>query len=521
MRILTYIALLLIMLMAHLRMLPYAADDAYIHFRIAENWLQFGIPYFNLNSALLTSSSPLWTIVLGLLAQITNQLPLVVALLNAIILSGSIYVYYLFAKRLAKDHKGIVLFLLTAVLVLACTLEASLSLMETPLAVLLFGMNLLSLDRKQYARSVFYLVLASFTRPEFSCALLLNSVYLVWQSRLSIYRTALSILVAAVIPCVFCIYYFGTLIPQTIHAKSIVYGLTPTETLHQLVYLFFGDSFFGKNSSMIAYLLAMLAAVGLLARQQQKQGPSQNPPMELMIFVLAPGLCIALAYILRGVHIFPWYMPLVTLPLVYFLFLIGLWKGCRRTVLLTFVFASPLLIRLGLDCYSMASQRARYALFLDGARVRKYRQVGTAIAGCWPGASLMASEIGGLGYEFRGEINDALGLASADALEFHPLRIPTQRSSHHVGAIPLAYIQARKPDLIVSVPSFLEKSALDQLAAEYESFESAPFIHEDVKLFEQTHGALTAKLYILKRRDLLDLDTGFCRDYLKLSGRDG
>lgn len=30
-----------------LRLLPFASDDAYIHFRIAENFAQNGNPYFN------------------------------------------------------------------------------------------------------------------------------------------------------------------------------------------------------------------------------------------------------------------------------------------------------------------------------------------------------------------------------------------------------------------------------------------------------------------------------------------
>jgi hypothetical protein len=62
----------------------------------------------------------------------------------------------------------------------------------------------------------------------------------------------------------------------------------------------------------------------------------------------------------------------------------------------------------------------------------------------------MTSELGGLGQSFHGYIYDGFGLTNPDALRYHPLKIPEERSSGIIGAIPWRYVMDKSPDLIVS-----------------------------------------------------------------------
>jgi hypothetical protein len=73
-----------------------------------------------------------------------------------------------------------------------------------------------------------------------------------------------------------------------------------------------------------------------------------------------------------------------------------------------------------------------------------------------PTARLMTSEIGGLGEGFRGEILDGFGLATPNAIRFHPMRVPEDRVSGDIGAIPLGFVREERPDVVVSYAVFSE-----------------------------------------------------------------
>ena len=81
--------LLFLSVVLHLELLPYAFDDAYIHFRIAANLLRHGEPYYNLGQAVLATSSPLWTVLLAPLSAIPSGPLLLVAVVNATLTCGA------------------------------------------------------------------------------------------------------------------------------------------------------------------------------------------------------------------------------------------------------------------------------------------------------------------------------------------------------------------------------------------------------------------------------------------------
>jgi len=75
----------------------------------------------------------------------------------------------------------------------------------------------------------------------------------------------------------------------------------------------------------------------------------------------------------------------------------------------------------------------------------------------YPDAKLLTSEIGGLGYSFKGEIIDGMGLITPRALDYHPMSVPQQRQSGALGAIPAQMVENENPELIVSYPGFVQE----------------------------------------------------------------
>ena len=94
------------------------------------------------------------------------------------------------------------------------------------------------------------------------------------------------------------------------------------------------------------------------------------------------------------------------------------------------------------------------SLASDNARVARYLEIGEELYKYCPTCSLATSEIGGLGYSFKGVVFDGFGLGDPEALRFHPLRIPEDRPGYYNGAIPPKYIEYRSPDFIVSITAF-------------------------------------------------------------------
>ena len=68
----------------------------------------------------------------------------------------------------------------------------------------------------------------------------------------------------------------------------------------------------------------------------------------------------------------------------------------------------------------------------------------------------MTSEVGGLGDGFPGEILDGFGLMTSAALKYHPMKVPQERSSGLIGAIPVGFVREQHPDVIVSYLIFAE-----------------------------------------------------------------
>jgi hypothetical protein len=105
--------------------------------------------------------------------------------------------------------------------------------------------------------------------------------------------------------------------------------------------------------------------------------------------------------------------------------------------------------------------------------------VGKVLREAYPNADLMTSEIGGLGYAFTSSILDAVGLASVDALTYHPLSVPDERKNSIIGAIPPAYVVDVSPDIIVTYDTFAQALLRGEVLAQYTEVRVPAYMVED------------------------------------------
>jgi hypothetical protein len=166
---------------------------------------------------------------------------------------------------------------------------------------------------------------------------------------------------------------------------------------------------------------------------------------------------------------------------------------------LLFVFDLFLFVQF---CYAAILDQGEYVLFESGARVRTYLETGRLLYEEYPNATLLTPEIGGLGYTFRGEILDAVGLASPEALKFHPMQVPNERPRGDLGTIPPEYVERHMPELIVSFDSFAQALLASNVASQYNMVRIPVYIPED--FIDAKHDTIWGNKYlrIYVRKDL-------------------
>jgi hypothetical protein len=103
--------------------------------------------------------------------------------------------------------------------------------------------------------------------------------------------------------------------------------------------------------------------------------------------------------------------------------------------------------------------------------VNTYSRIGENLYKFCSTCTLVTSEIGGLGYFFKGGVYDAFGLGDPVVMDFHPMEVPNERQDYGVGAIPPKYVELRDPDFIVSMPVFSFSLRKSSLIAKYHAYD--------------------------------------------------
>lgn len=452
---LPYIALavlgLIFSLWLHLRLGDMGFDDTWIHLRIARNLLATGHAWFNANERVMATSSPLWTLLMAAL-HVPSHLS-ILPVLEATLLWGAAVLAFSIARRNVamqrvwlRDSFSLFAAWLAAVLLLS----SSVGQMESPLAVLLMlGAWRAALANLGFALPL--LAMAAVTRLELLPVWLLATVAtLVWSRRhrlAALEGAAILLLTAA-----WTVVQFHVLLPNSMRAKRLSYDFDSARTVHQFVAPRLRD-----HGMLLLLLLLVVGAIYLVGRRRSAVAPRPAWWQSwLPITATLTGLLIVLEYIAGRTVVFDWYRPLYLVPLLLGVLLIapsGIRKMTRAAlacaqVLLLLWLAAPAAraIPLFLRAATLHTVAAKSAIDSgDYVRVQEYLQVGSVLQQRCPGARVLASEIGGLGWTFPGELLDGFGIASPAALRYQPLR-----SGAPKGGIPAAYLLEAKPDLVVS-----------------------------------------------------------------------
>jgi hypothetical protein len=486
----------------HIRLWDYAFDDAYIHIRIADHLVTLGAPYFNPGEAIMASSSSGWTLFLAFIIRIIGvQLP-VLAVINALFTWAGAFVFTRLAICLIPVGKAGFIVALFPLCYVGIILQASIGLMETPLTILILGIALsLLMSEGRYSQWGLVLVGAlPFFRLEFSVfvALLTAWALIVRKIRLI---PLIGYLACGALP--FVLYdwvFFRTLIPNTIAAESIVYTVSNGQTFAMVLDILSSNVLPGIFR--LVYLIAFAILIPYLVILSVLQIRVSLGSKEMLYFVCGlGGLFIAVTYVWQHTFIFPWYAPLMAVPL--------LLAACTATLhirqvgaIVFLALAIPWLYTEGSAIYGAVTDRAPFIPFVENARVFQYISVGRELYAEYPNARLLTSEIGGLGYGFPGYILDGAGLASPEALKFHPLKIPEQRATGMIGAIPPDFVREVNPELIVGYDTFMRAFLNSDLVNQYIWIKRPRYVDAEMQIERIDPSGESNYLYIGIRKDL-------------------
>ena len=497
-QIVAALTLLIITVTLQLIYLPYAEDDAYIHMRIARNLWQNGRPYYNPLIAVMGSTSPLWILLLAPLSLLGELMPLAVSILNSFIITATCLTWATIFSSSTKTT-GSIYWILALLVAWGAMISASLSLMETPLALLLVGIAYVALSRKNTLWAI-PVTLAVFTRPECLVFAVLFAIHR-WREKRPV---SLLEILAGVVPLAafiaFELLLFGSIYPHTAAAKAIVYQITTAEFVKLLSLATFGSKVSGTilpcSVALITFLLCILPFTVSSGKSLQAKG-SRYP--DACIFLLASGIILTL-YGVKHVLVFSWYTPLMMLPF----YGAALWLTLSKSWLISSLGYLALLPLTATTALFVAGAfRIEFSpLFESGARAKHLLAIGRELQRSFPGRRIMAPEIGALGYTYTGEIIDGLGLVTPAALPFHPLAVPLQRPAGYIGAVPSRFAAQQDPDIILGLSSFLGELLSSNVAERYTRIILPPVSMEDLALLSSGKVFGSDHIELLIRKDL-------------------
>ncbi|MDD2998051.1 MAG: hypothetical protein PHV05_03245 [Candidatus Riflebacteria bacterium] len=471
---LLYIFLLCFMLLVHIKLHTYAFDDAFIHFRVAQNLVETGNPYYNPGEITKVSTSSAWTVFLAgifaiaKLTKTTDSFPLLVGIINALISFAGLCVYTKILESLLRERFSPPQKLLFQIPCVAMMLPASIGLMETPLALLTSGIGIYLLINSK--PSGFAMIsLSAYIRVEMIILALLSFIFAIIRKQYSLKQIATHALIAVIPLIIYDLQYFKTLVPHSVIAKSVVYSLSTFDTMLRIAVgsmpaiIKNGQPVLWVITTVTFFATIILILQGAFTSRERANLAGDWP----LLFTLISFGVIAF-YILGHALSFTWYKPLYMLPLFIACFL---YSHLGRTNILSKATLSAFFLISTIStlqiAYASICDPSTFSLFMGGLRVKTYLATGKILNDEYPTASLLTSEIGGLGYSFRGRIFDAAGLASSDALAFHPMKVPQERANGMTGAIPPGYVRHKNPDIIVSYDNYSQALLADNVIKQY------------------------------------------------------
>lgn len=445
----------------------YFYDDAYIHARLVENFLDYGQPVFNVNAPIFkVGSSTGYIFLISSFSIFFDPLSAIYYIESSciIITLGSLS----FLVAICSSSKNLLRNLIIAIAIIPFFLVAAYGGMETPIVCMLLTIAAIAIYYKQYNIVLLLISIAAWFRFEVIVLLTLLIFYSIYieKLRLKILVYTLPLLILFITE----LYFFGTIIPHAAKVKSIGYNFPLINSIVNAL-----NFHTGKKGFLVGILLVITLFIRLI--QLIKRKFLFNIADIFYAFVGA----ILLAWMVSKSSIFLWYYCLVCF--CYGLAMIidqnsiynanGVTDGLvmnkiiRFIMLLVIILLGSMGAKIVLDQFTNLNENLVSSNVNSVIRVQRYLEIGAGLYSFCPNCSLVTSEIGGLGYSFKGAVYDGFGLADPEAMQFHPMKVPEARSAYGIGAIPTAYVAYRNPDLIVSIPIFTESFRKSSLVDQY------------------------------------------------------
>jgi len=455
--------LFLLALSARLAPGPRTVDDAYITFRYARNLLEGQGLVYNQGERVLGTTTPLYTLLLAVLALVTGwrDFPALATAVNALAGAGSVLLLYHLGCRFS-DRRGVGAAAAILWAVAPFSVTFAIGGMETDLTIGLVLFTFLAHLTGRPGWTAVGTAFAFLARPDTIVAT--GPLFLdLWLARRRLPWREACITTALLAPwLLFATLYFGSPLPSSIWAKLAAYRLPPTAALIRLLQ-HYATPFFESRvlpPSGVVAVLGLYVGLSALGGRAAHRNSRRTWPISLY------PLTYALVFAAANPLLFRWYLS-PPLPLYFLLILTGVWtvahdvggsaagrlgkRGAGKWVAAS-ICCLCTIAALGLTANAWelhpdhgpdrpAPKMAWFRLEL------LYEQAAGMIqAEAQEGATLCAGDIGVLGYQTGLRILDTVGLVTPETSEHYPADPAIYVINY---AIPADLVLALDPDYIV------------------------------------------------------------------------
>ncbi len=406
-----YVAVSLFVVTAAIRLVSellthFTVDDAYITFRYAEN-IAAGLGFvYNPGQAVLGTTTPLFTLLLAVLKAVGIGTITGAYLVSIPAAGATAVVLYVWAKKLGLKQLAILPALLYAFF--PRSISADISGMETALFTLLLVLAFYLMYRRSWVAAVTAAALAAVTRPEGVAVLIVVAVYSFMSDRRGALLRVIPILLIPGNWLLFSWLYFGSIIPNSVTAKSALYGKYWTLGFWGSIQFLFG---LGSPVGW-AILIFLLFGIGVAIRRERQVA---------IVGLVSLGYLAVLAA--ANTHLFFWYSAPVY-PLVFIVIAFGVSRMLARAAIvggkaLTLATAAICLVVVVAGLWQMKS-KLDYLEWEMTCYRQIHQQAGSYLAEHASGTDkVLAEDIGQLGYIYRGTIVDRDGLITPAAIPYN------------------------------------------------------------------------------------------------------
>lgn len=454
-------------------------DDAYIHARIVENFLTHGVPFFNTGEKFKAGSSTGYLFLIAALSKVWGILGAIRYFEAFLIVATITSLFYL--AGFSANHRA--RNAIAAISVIPFFLLAAYGGMETPVVCLLITGAAIAWRHEKHSLVVFLIAIGTWFRFEVILLLLVVIFYYIYvrKSKKSIVFYAAPLLALFFVELMI----YGSVIPNAARVKSIAYNYPILDSVFNTLTLNFD---YGLRGALFGILLVLVLGFQLAEMFCKKFKIDFSDTF----IILSSGVFATWA--IGRSNIFFWYYCLLVFPFGISVLLDEASPGKRRrqgvsegrgleppylssqasistqnevgqkpeTLILPlplerFVKGSKIAVLIGFAILGSKAVLPEFGFLGNDRillRVGRYLDIGTELYSFCPSCTLVTSEIGSLGYSFKGKVYDAFGLGDPEAVRFHPMKVPEERQGYGIGAIPPKYVEYRNPDFVVSMPVF-------------------------------------------------------------------